>query len=265
MKYHGCQYISFIMIVALTFIVSCTEDTQSNNENTATDTRDNMSLDPTSSTQSQDRQVDSLDPSFEHDMFHHTLDMNAAGSMDMNTPAISLDMGSFDMNGSDAQISRDLSVEPVMSTCPVSCAAFADCAIAQCPGYDEPDHELLVEGCMEVCTPALAGIFDALNECEDKLKFVGGIERSFQNFCDSSTDGFCETYLAVCDTWPNEAISCEMLYQTSSEERVDPTRGAHQVCYEYHLGAAMVAQREGHVENVRNYCLIAAGFAPCVD
>ena len=149
--------------------------------------------------------------------------------------------------------------------CQNSCDEFAICAIDQCDGYDEPDYDLLVEGCLEICTPALATLFDALDQCEDKLKFVGGVERGFQNFCDSSTDGFCETYLATCEMWPNEAISCEMLYQNAIPEGVDPISGAHQTCYEYHLGAAMVARRQGDLNSVQENCLIASGFAPCVD
>ena len=153
---------------------------------------------------------------------------------------------------------------PAPVSCARSCLEFAECAIAECPGYDEPDVELLLEECLAVCTPAIAELFNRVTGCDKKMMFAFTVRTDFMDFCDSVSAGFCETYLATCDTWRGET-ECEDHYNLAPREGAVPNRGANQLCYEYHLGSAMVALDNDDPEGVRLGCERAAGLEMCVD
>ena len=155
-------------------------------------------------------------------------------------------------------------MEVMMSDCATSCVEFAQCAVAVCTGYDGADIGLLIEGCVGFCLPELARIFDALTSCPDKVRFATTVNWEFKDFCNSVTDGFCETYHATCGAWLGE-IPCETLYSRAPESGPNPLQGAHRRCYEYHLGAAMVAQREGDEAELSIQCAVASGSGECVD
>jgi hypothetical protein len=152
--------------------------------------------------------------------------------------------------------------EVMMSDCATSCVEFAQCAVAVCAGYDGADIGLLIEGCVGFCLPELARIFDGLASCPDKVQFATTVNWEFKNFCDSVTDGFCETYQATCGAWLAD-VPCETLYTQAPESGPNPLQGAHRRCYEYHLGAAMVAEREGDEAELVSQCTIASGSGEC--
>jgi hypothetical protein len=150
------------------------------------------------------------------------------------------------------------------ASCLVSCAEFVECTIKQCPGYDEPDDALLMEECLGACTPSIAELFDRVAGCAEKLRFASTIRADFMDFCDSESDGFCETYIATCGSWLGGG-PCEDHYNLAPREGAIPNRGANQLCYEYHLGAAMVALEEGDPAGVTLGCERAAGLSMCIE
>ena len=149
--------------------------------------------------------------------------------------------------------------EPPMADCDTSCGAFAQCAVDSCTGYDEADFESLKSGCMETCTPALAGVFDSKETCEEKIDFVSGVRMDFPALCASTTGGFCETLEATCGPWENTEVTCADWFNAAPAGEEGATEGASQACYEYHLGAA-ISTMEPEV-----HCPHARGEMICVD
>ena len=154
--------------------------------------------------------------------------------------------------------------EERMPSCLLSCAEFVECAIKQCPGYDQTDDALLMEECLGLCNPNLARLFDQLTGCPEKIRFASTVRTDFLNFCDSVTAGYCETYVATCGEWLGTA-DCEEQYNSAPRTGDDYTSGAHQQCYEYHLGSAQRALEEGDEVRVRESCERAAGLNTCID
>ena len=155
-------------------------------------------------------------------------------------------------------------VEMRMPSCLISCAEFVECAIKQCPGYDEDDDTLLMEECLGLCNPNLAVLFDRLVGCPEKIRFASTVRTDFLNFCDSESEGFCETYIATCGEWLGQN-ECEPHYNDAPRSGESYTNGAHQQCYEYHLGSAMRALEDGDEAGVQRGCERAAGLAICVN
>ena len=154
--------------------------------------------------------------------------------------------------------------EDRMPSCLISCAEFVECTIKQCPGYDEEDDALLMEECLSLCTPAIAELFDRLTGCPEKLRFASTVRTDFLNFCDSESAGFCETYIATCGSWLGQT-ECEVHYNEAPATGEAYTSGAHQQCYEFHLGSAMRALENEDEAGVREGCERAAGLNTCVD
>ena len=184
--------------------------------------------------------------------------------------ALALDLeAGVEMSGAEMSLSGETAgsasagVERRPASCLISCAEFVECAIKQCPGYDEPDDALLMEECLGACTPTIAELFDRVSGCAEKLRFASTVRTDFLDFCDSESDGFCETYIATCGAWLGEG-PCEDHYNLAPREGARPDQGAHQLCYEYHLGAAMVALEEDNSEAVTLGCERAAGLSMCV-
>ena len=155
-------------------------------------------------------------------------------------------------------------MEARMPSCLISCAEFVECAIKQCPGYDEADDALLMEECLGLCNPNIATLFDRLVGCPEKIRFASTVRTDFINFCDSESEGFCETYIATCGEWLGQS-ECEPHYNDAPRSGEDYTSGAHQQCYEYHLGSAMRALEEGDDAAVELGCERAAGLNTCVN
>lgn len=151
-----------------------------------------------------------------------------------------------------------------MPSCLISCAEFVECTIKQCPGYDEEDDALLMEECLDLCTPTIAELFDRLMGCADKLRFASTVRTDFLDFCDSATEGFCETYIATCGEWLGNR-ACEEHYNQSPRSGPSYTEGAHRSCYEYHLGSAMRALDQDDPMGVQLGCERAAGLTVCVE
>ena len=151
-----------------------------------------------------------------------------------------------------------------MPSCLISCAEFVECAIKQCPGYDQADDSILMEECLGLCNPNLAVLFDRLVGCPEKIRFASTVRTDFLNFCDSESEGFCETYIATCGQWIGRT-ECEPHYNDAPRSGEDYTSGAHQQCYEYHLGSAMRALENGDDAGVQQGCERAAGLNTCVD
>ena len=186
-----------------------------------------------------------------------------AGDLALNSGA-SLEMSGTEMSLSgETAGSNSAGVESRPASCLISCAEFVECAIKQCPGYDEPDDALLMEECLGACTPTIAELFDRVAGCAEKLRFAATVRTDFLDFCDSESDGFCETYNATCGSWLGEG-PCEDHYNLAPREGARPDQGAHQLCYEYHLGAAMVALEEDDSAAVTLGCERAAGLSICV-
>ena len=154
--------------------------------------------------------------------------------------------------------------EERMPSCLLSCAEFVECAIKQCSGYDQADDALLMEECLGLCNPNLARLFDQLTGCPEKIRFASTVRTDFLNFCDSVTAGYCETYVATCGEWLGTA-DCEEQYNNAPRTGNEYTSGAHQQCYEYHLGSAQRALEEGDEVRVREACERAAGLNTCID
>ena len=150
------------------------------------------------------------------------------------------------------------------ASCITSCAEFVECAIDQCPGYDEPDDGILMEECLGSCTPSIAELFARVDGCAEKLRFASTVRTDFMNFCESTSDGFCETYIATCGSWLGNG-PCEDHYNSAPEQGEMPDQGANQRCYEYHLGSAMVALDQGDEPGISLGCERAAGLAMCID
>lgn len=148
--------------------------------------------------------------------------------------------------------------------CLVSCAEFTECTIKTCPGYDEPDQNLLMEECLSLCTPGLALIFDTIQGCAEKIRFANSVRGDFLEFCESSSDGFCETYVATCGSWLGTS-PCEDHYNLSPAAGASFTEGAHRSCYEYHLGSAMRGLEVNNPDQVQRGCENAAGLSVCID
>ena len=155
-------------------------------------------------------------------------------------------------------------MEMRMPSCLISCAEFVECAIKQCPGYDEADDALLMEECLGLCNPNLAILFDRLVGCPEKIRFASTVRTDFLNFCDSESEGFCETYVATCGEWLGQN-ECEPHYNDAPRSGDSYTNGAHQQCYEYHLGSAMRALEDGDEAGVQRGCERAAGLDICID
>ena len=197
-------------------------------------------------------------------------DMRVDESLDATRDqSLTIDMG--DPEDQAVSIASDMSSEEVvdarvqrMPSCIISCAEFVECAIKQCPGYDEADDSILMEECLSLCTPNIAELFDRVNGCTEKLRFASTVRNDFLNFCDSESDGFCETYVATCGEWLGET-QCENHYNESPRSGAEPTSGAHQECYEFHLGRAMRALEDGDDTEVRNNCERSAGLNTCID
>ena len=168
-------------------------------------------------------------------------------------------------SGSEAGMPISVAGEEVrMPSCLLSCAEFVECTIKQCPGYGPEDDALLMEECLGLCTPHLARLFDQLTGCPEKIRFASTVRTDFLEFCDSATEGFCETYIATCGEWLGTA-DCDEQYNRSPRSGSEYTTGAHQQCYEYHLGSAQRALNEGDEARVRESCERAAGLNTCVD
>ena len=148
-------------------------------------------------------------------------------------------------------------------SCVDSCVEFAECAIDLCQGYQRDDLDLLVSGCLDQCSPVLAVAFNNLMTCDAKVDFAIRVQRDFQLFCESQTDGFCETHQAVCGSWPNSEQLCTPLYSNAPEGGATEVSGSNRNCFEYHLGQAQRAERLGDREAVQRACISAAGGAPC--
>ena len=154
--------------------------------------------------------------------------------------------------------------EERMPSCLISCAEFVECALKQCSGYDQSDDALLMEECLGLCNPNIARLFDQLTGCPEKIRFASTVRTDFLDFCDSVTAGFCETYIATCGEWIGTS-DCDMQYNDAPRNGSEYTSGAHQQCYEYHLGTAQRALEEGDDARVREGCERAAGLNTCVD
>ena len=151
------------------------------------------------------------------------------------------------------------------ASCVRSCIAFADCSIDVCNGYQQDDYDLLVNGCLDQCSPILAVAFDNLDSCEAKVNFAIRVQRDFESFCNSETDGFCETHTAVCGLWSNGEQECNVLYSNAPQGGEGEIRGSNRTCFEYHLGQAQRAQNLGDELTVQRACQSAAGGDPCRD
>jgi len=150
---------------------------------------------------------------------------------------------------------------PAEGDCMVSCAAFAECAVEVCTGYESEAVQALTDGCLETCTPALAGVFDSKETCQEKVDFVSMVQPPFAATCASTTGGFCEGLAATCGEWTNEEVSCADWYNAAPAGEAGATEGASQACYSYHLGAAM-SEEEGAADT---HCPHARGEMVCVD
>ena len=95
--------------------------------------------------------VDTHDQFISLDMTSNTIDLSIHKALDMIPQSSVTDMRQDFMLLSDlGGIPYDMTVENLESTCPVSCASFATCAIEQCPGYDAPDNDFGANAVMEV-------------------------------------------------------------------------------------------------------------------
>ncbi len=154
--------------------------------------------------------------------------------------------------------------EERMPSCLLSCAEFVECAIKQCPGYDQTDDALLMEECLGLCNTNIAQLFDQLTGCPEKIRFASTVRTDFLDFCDSVTEGFCETYVATCGEWLGET-ACDELYNEAPLSGDEYTSGAHRQCYEFHLGTAQRGLEEGDQGRVQQGCERAAGLNTCVN
>jgi cysteine-rich repeat protein len=148
--------------------------------------------------------------------------------------------------------------------CVTACSGFAQCAVDECIGYEQDDFDLLVAGCLETCTAPLAGVFEMRETCAEKLDFVSSVRDGFRTLCDSTTNGYCESYAATCGEWDG-ATTCEDWYTNSPEGEVGATEGANQECYVYHMNVAMTEAEAENAEGVALHCGHARGDSVCVD
>jgi hypothetical protein len=191
---------------------------------------------------------------------------NEGGETSMADATVVSDMGmigdiDFNIAGGESMMTGG---EERMPSCLISCAEFVECTIKQCPGYDDEDDSLLMQECLGLCTTSIAEIFDRLTGCVEKIRFAATVRTDFLNFCDSESEGFCETYIATCGEWLGET-QCEDHYNNAPEMGSLITSGAHRRCYEFHLGSAMSSLDDGDEAGVREGCERAAGLNTCID
>ena len=200
------------------------------------------------------------------DVINDQMTNNEGGEASMGGETVNSDMGmtggiGLDIGGGEPMMTGG---EERMPSCLISCAEFVECTIKQCPGYDDEDDSLLMQECLGLCTTSIAEIFDRLTGCVEKIRFAATVRTDFLNFCDSESEGFCETYIATCGEWLGET-QCEDHYNNAPEMGSLITSGAHRRCYEFHLGSAMSSLDDGDEAGVREGCERAAGLNTCID